>query len=227
MKIILFDIDGTLLLDGGAGGRAFDRAFEVLFGVHDASQGVVKAGRSDVAIVQDSAQRTLDRLLSDSELDHLSSRASTFLREDLEQRGSLRLLPGAMELCAALVSERSLRIGLQTGNLRASAEVKLRYGNLWDHFSFGGFGCDNVDRVQIVRAAIERARTTVTGSFRADDVVVIGDTAFDILAGQKNGATTIAVSTGVATQAELAMQNPTHCLAALPSAEELFHLLEK
>ncbi|MFN8391639.1 MAG: HAD family hydrolase [Bdellovibrionota bacterium] len=220
MKVILFDIDGTLLLDGGAGGRACDRAFGERFGVMDASKDVPKAGRSDQAIMQEAAGLALGRELLPEEMEGLSALAHQYLAEELVLSQSFRLLPGAKDLCEALGADDSLLVGLQTGNLERFAGCKLKHGGIHHLFRFGGFGCDHRERKEIVRAAIGRAAEKIGSRPSGSEIFVIGDTPHDIEAGKANGARTIAVSTGIYSMEQLLSSEPDVILEKLPQPAE-------
>ena len=157
--LILFDIDGTLIRDGGAAASAFDQAFRDLFGVAAASALVDKHGRTDLAICRDTARYALGRDLRPEEIDALQDRYLDRLPGTLTASEAFEVLPGAAALCAALARDDRVLMGLQTGNLEPAAWAKLRRGKLADYFTFGGFGSDSPDRSVLVRMAIDRGRT--------------------------------------------------------------------
>jgi phosphoglycolate phosphatase len=201
---LLFDIDGTLLLTGGAGQVAFERAFEECFGVAESWGGVVPDGKTDPIIFGEIARRMIGRDLSASEYEDLCERYLRYFPEALERSDRFRLMPGVTELLADLRRDEGLLLGVATGNLEAAAWHKLKRGKLDPFFSFGGFGSDAVKREELVLRAIERARRLAPSSqLKAEHFVVIGDTPLDVAAAKANGVRVIGVATGSWSAAEL------------------------
>ena len=99
-------------------------------------------------------------------------------------------------------------LGLLTGNIRLGAEIKLRHYGLWDHFKTGGFADDHEDRDHIAAAALERGRRVLGKDLRPEEIVVVGDTPFDIRCGKFIGARVLAVATGGAKLDELKKHSP-------------------
>ncbi len=192
MNLLLFDIDGTLLLTGGAGLAAFRDALADANLPTEGIETIRFDGMTDPAIVRELlAPRGHDR----PELVQavLRSYLAHFQRR-LPHARSFRVLPGVPEGLAALSRRTDCRLGLATGNLEAAAWLKLRHAGLDGFFDFGGFGSDAEDRAELVRRAIERGRE------RARDAraraVVIGDTPRDIAAARRAGALAVGVASG-------------------------------
>src|SRR5215510_11500723 len=159
MYIILFDIDGTLVLTGGAGMRAMNRACEDLVRGPDAMAGVTFAGRTDWSILDDILRKhghTLDELL----LDELRRRYVTHLAEEIRfpGRGVKDVMPGIRGLLDALGARADAHVGLLTGNFVEGARIKLEYFDLWKYFPWGAFGGDSASRNDLVPVALARAR---------------------------------------------------------------------
>ena len=196
-RLVLFDIDGTLVLTGGAGLRAMNRACRDLVGHDSALEGVVLAGRTDWIILDDTLQRhgrTLDAEL----LAELREQYLLHLCEEIELPGTgvKRALPGVNELLAALSSRDDVGLGLLTGNFAAGAKIKLEHFDLWKYFAFGAFGDDSSDRNALVPIAIRRAREKGIGDVDVQDVFVVGDTPFDVGCALAVGAVPVGVATG-------------------------------
>jgi phosphoglycolate phosphatase-like HAD superfamily hydrolase len=222
-KLILFDIDGTLIRDGGAAVSAFDQAFGELFGVSDASSTVDKHGRTDLEICRDAARHALDRDLLPEEIEALQARYLDYLPGTLDDCKGYRVLPGVADLCAELARDDRVLLGLQTGNLEPAAWAKLRRGGLTDYFTFGGFGSDSADRSVLVRMAIDRGRSLAP--IDASAVFVVGDAPGDILAGRRNRARTVAVGTGLTGLDALRPLKPDYVLPDLSDITRFKHLL--
>jgi len=200
-KIVLFDVDNTLLYSGGAGSLAMRRAFESLHGIADGFRRVEFSGRTDWAILRDAMRvhGLLDSALDGADgfrpaMARFTAAYLPLLEAALQEVDGGRAMPGVAELLAPL-SGRDARSGLATGNFRQAALLKLRHFGLDAHLPHeGGFGDDAEDRGELVAIAIER----VAGDERVDprSVWVIGDTPLDIAAAQANGARSLAVATG-------------------------------
>src|SRR6188508_817632 len=170
--LILFDIDGTLVLTGGAGGRAMSLAFEEIFAVRDAFKGMSMAGRTDAWILADGA--SAHGIPRDSpDLARFHDAYIRHLLVELEK-------PGVRELLDALTGRDEAYVALLTGNYEAGARIKLEYFDLWRYFPCGAFGDDAPNRNGLVPKAIARVATCGGPSFSAAASVVIGDTPLDV-----------------------------------------------
>lgn len=197
MTILMFDIDGTLARSQGAGTLAMTRTFRELWGIDEALAGMNFAGRSDGWIVP-TALANHGRDCTDDDLARFVERYVPHLADALVERDS-QLCPGVLPLIEALRGE-PVTLGLGTGNFRRAAEAKLSPLGIWDDFVDGGFGDDHPDRTELLAAGLERLRRH---SNDGADVVVIGDTGHDVLAGHAIGARVVAVRTGYAEPGEL------------------------
>jgi phosphoglycolate phosphatase len=198
VNLVLFDIDGTLLLSDGAGRRAIMRALKEVYGV-TGPQDYHFDGKTDPQIV-----RELMRLagLRDDRIDagmsELFARYVECLHEELRAPGkSAYTLPGVPALLDALEDESDVTLGLLTGNLRLGAEAKLAAVGLEsDRFRVGAYGSDHEKRPELPAVALARARAELGLEFRGAHVVVIGDTPADLTCGRGVGARAIGVATG-------------------------------
>jgi phosphoglycolate phosphatase-like HAD superfamily hydrolase len=197
MALILFDIDGTLVLTGGAGLRAMNRACEDLVGHGSGLEGIQLAGRTGWIILQDVAAR-VGRQLDRPMLHDLRERYLVHLREEIDQpgRGVKAVMPGIRPLLEALHAREDVALGLLTGNFVEGARIKLEHFDLWRFFRTGAFGDDAADRNHLVPVALTRARDCGLGEFTATDVLVVGDTPHDVACALAVGATPVGVATG-------------------------------
>lgn len=197
MKLLLFDVDQTLISTGGAGLRALNRACLSLFGIENAIEGVSPQGKTDPAIIR---EILLARIGNDFDLEaRLNSILESylsFLKEELQLSHTYRVLPGILETLQEMSGRSDVMLGLATGNIELGARMKLQPGDLNRYFTFGGFGSDSEDRTMLVRHAAEMAERKCGRRILPDDVVVIGDTPRDIEAGREAGFRTIGVATG-------------------------------
>jgi phosphoglycolate phosphatase-like HAD superfamily hydrolase len=202
--LALFDIDGTLVLTGGAGMRAMNRACEDLVGHGNALDGIQLAGRTDWIILQDAAAR-VGREMHRDLLHELRGRYVEHLREEILSpgRGVKAVMPGIREALDALSARPDVALGLLTGNFLEGARIKLEYFDLWKYFRCGAYGDDASDRNVLVPIAIERARAAGIADVTSTHVVVVGDTPHDIACAQAAGARSVGVATGSYTTDQL------------------------
>jgi phosphoglycolate phosphatase-like HAD superfamily hydrolase len=193
MQVVLFDIDGTLLLTGGAGTSSLARVFEEMFGAGISLEGIAVHGQTDPAIIQAIARRWIERELSDEEIARLVERYLGHLEDRLAASTAFRVLPGAREILEQLSARSDLLLGLATGNFEPAAYAKLRRAEMDEYFSFGGFGSDSIDRAELTRLAVERGRKIA--GFEAP-ALVVGDTIHDVRSAKAAGARVLAVATG-------------------------------
>ena len=202
--LLLFDIDGTLILTGRAGVRGMTRAFEALWGVTDAFAGISMGGRTDSWLVSEALVRAG---LADTPDHHARFRDAyvALLAEEIHQpgTGTKGIMPGVRQLLDVARTQPHLHLALLTGNYRDAAAIKLRYFDLWDYFVFGAFSDDAADRNHLVPIARERAMRRGLPEAACARVVVIGDTLHDIACARAGGARSIGVATGGHSRAEL------------------------
>lgn len=198
--ILLFDIDGTLISCGGAGRRAFARAFEALHGHPDALDGVRLAGRTDPLIAEDTFRAVGRRGPSADEVERLFARYVSLLEAELAASAGFRVLPGASALVERASRAPHLVLGLATGNVEAGAFAKLRRAGLDGYFRFGGYGSDARLRADLVRCGVARgqalAEQALGRSVPASEVWVIGDTELDVQAAHAAGVRAVGVRVG-------------------------------
>ena len=198
MKLLLFDIDQTLINTGGAGLRALDRACLQLFGIPNAMQGISPHGKTDPAIAREILRVRLSRDVAETngEISSILEAYLSFLKDEVQVSPKYRVLPGIISLLDRIVSKKNVMLGLATGNIEAGARIKLDRGRLNPYFAFGGFGSDSEDRAELVRKAASKATARLSGQISPSDVFVIGDTPLDIDAGSRAGFKTVGVGTG-------------------------------
>jgi phosphoglycolate phosphatase len=224
--LILFDIDGTLLLSGRAGLRAMTRTFHATFGIADAFAGESFGGRTDSYLVSKALQV---HGLPDTQEAHERFRRNyiPMLAEEIEHPGTGHkgLMPGARELLEALGDHDHLHLALLTGNYREAAEVKLQHFELWDFFEWGAFSDDAADRNALVPIARSRAETYDIPGEAIERVIVIGDTPHDIECARVAGAKSIAVATGGFTVEQLRDAGADEVLQDLSDTKAVLALL--
>jgi phosphoglycolate phosphatase-like HAD superfamily hydrolase len=194
MKLVLFDIDGTILDSGGAGSLSLNLAFEEIFSLRDAFRDIPMAGKTDIQILKEG----LRNHGLDSENGNLAALCESYIRHlrvRIENPGR-HLKPGIRESVAALEAMDSVYLGLLTGNIEAGARIKLRPFDLNRSFPFGAFGDDDEDRNRLLPLARERFRVLHRKEIGYSDCIIIGDTPRDIECAKTHGAYSLAVATG-------------------------------
>jgi phosphoglycolate phosphatase-like HAD superfamily hydrolase len=210
VKLVLFDIDGTILWSDGAGRRAMTRALTNAFGTSgDASYRY--DGKTDMQIVRDLMRGAgYDDTLIDARMNALLDEYVSALHEELRS-GATRVerLGGVVELIEALEARPDRRFGLLTGNIEVGAGAKLRAVGLDPgRFLVNAFGSDHEVRGELPAIAQRRAREALGLHVEGDAIVIIGDTPADIECGRAIGARAIAVATGRYSVSDLAAHNP-------------------
>lgn len=200
-RLVLFDIDGTLLSGGPAKG-AFEKALRQVFGTAGPIEGHPFAGKTDPQIA-----RELLRLagFGDGEIEAGLPAVWEVYLSELETRLStwpMTVLPGVPEVLDRLAQE-GMALGLLTGNIFSGARLKLTSAKLWHYFPVGAFGSDHEAREKLTPVALERARRYWGVAFSPRDAVVVGDTPRDVACGRWGGTRTVGVATGHHTPREL------------------------
>jgi phosphoglycolate phosphatase len=223
IRVVLFDIDGTLIHTDGAGVKAFARAFSEEFGLHDGSENLKFAGRTDVSLVREFF--SLHNVKPTPE--HFIRYFEVYLKwlEKMVADCNGGVFPGVENFFAQMqLIEEKPAVGLLTGNIKRGAQIKLSKFGLWDRFAFGGFADDHEERDSIAAFARDRGVKHFGKPVRNDEVLVIGDTPLDIRCARAIGARVLAVGTGSFTPAQLNEYKPDWAvedLAAIGAAEVL------
>ena len=222
-RLLLFDIDGTLIHSGGAGVHALKSAFKERFGIDDDLDDIEIAGMTDSGIVLSILNKHKIPATNENVSAFLDSYVH-FLSLELPRRKG-KLLPGVLELLERLKS-RHVVLALLTGNVSRGARLKLEHYGVWHFFEFGAFADDHRDRNELGRFARARAKEKHGREFAASDIDIIGDTPRDIACGKALGARTIAVATGTWDRDELAKHEPDFVIDDLSNVETIMGTLE-
>ncbi len=225
MKLLLFDIDGTLLLTNGAGTRAVNRAFENIYGISEAMTKIDAAGKTDPIILKEIFKNELNRDYSHEEALELYKLYIPFLKEETGA-SETTVMPGIPKLLKNLSRREDMVLGVATGNIEQGAWIKLKSAGLDHHFKFGGFGSDSHIREHLIIKAQERALDHVDNGTDIQKTFVIGDTPYDINHGRAAGAVTVGVATGSYSRAELEEHSPDHLFDDLNNLEIVLEIFE-
>jgi phosphoglycolate phosphatase len=207
VRLVLFDIDGTLIRTSGAGVKAFAKVFKTEFGAVDGFEKLKFSGRTDVSLVREFFR--VHNVAETRENFERFFERYVFWLDQILAHCECEICPGVEEFVHGLRAlPRPPLIGLLTGNIRLGAEIKLRHLHIWDWFETGAFADDHEDRGQIAAAARRRGASLLNEPLRDDQVLVIGDTPLDIHCARFIRAKILAVATGGATLSELQEHKP-------------------
>jgi phosphoglycolate phosphatase len=221
--LLLWDIDGTLILSGGAGMRALQSALRTHFQIDGSLADIEFAGRTDQWIIRAVFQK-FGVSPTPENIQRLVDAYVAALPAELANPDA-RVLPGVHEILRSAAAHGQVAQGLLTGNLRQGAQLKLAHHGLWQHFAYGAFADDSEHRDELGPHAIRRASDHHGVEFAAANVWVIGDTPHDIACGKIIGARTLAVATGGYPIEALRRHQPTVVLEDLADTERVLQLL--
>jgi phosphoglycolate phosphatase len=230
MRLVLFDIDGTLILTHGAGMRAFYRGMAEVFSLAVESEIVNPDGKTDPLIAREClAHFNREHCWSDESRNKLFASYLACLEEEMEMArasATIRILPGVTAILDLLAAMPEFALGLVTGNLEGGARIKLSKAGLADYFHFGGYGSDSEDRTTLIRMAIQRGRER-TAPALVEAAFVIGDTPLDVMHGRAAGAYTIAVASARYGMADLKACDPDLLVPALTEVDSILSFLRQ
>ncbi len=225
MRLILFDVDGTLLMAGGAGNRALGRALQHTYGLENGLNGIRLDGKTDPQIVREALGRYgKEASLTRQSLNSLFASYIPFLKDEVATSPDFRILPGVPELMATLSTQSSVALGLATGNIEEGARIKLDRADLTSFFTFGGYGSDAENRTELIRTAIERGLQEISPA-SAVDILLIGDTPRDVVHARTAGVRTLAVATGRYSVESLLAYKPDFVMPNLNCTEQIMEIL--
>jgi phosphoglycolate phosphatase len=218
IRAVLFDIDGTLLVTGGAGGAAWQRAFEELHRVEANVAEHTDAGMTDPEIAAIVFREVIGREGTAEERAKAIGCYLKHLPDTVRESSGYRVMPGVEKLLDRLIDSGHL-LGLVTGNIEAAAHIKLSRAHLNRFFSFGGYGSDSADRTEVTRAALARGALVSGGILSDGACIAVGDTPRDVKAGHGAGIKVVGVGTGSYSVEEL---DESGADWALPTVERDF-----
>jgi phosphoglycolate phosphatase len=221
VRLILFDIDGTLIRTRGVGVAAFEKTFASEFGVANQSHQIKFSGRTDPSIVREFFQK--------HQIEPTPANFQRFFESYVFWLDYL-LCKSNGEICAGVWNfihsvsalPQPPALGLLTGNIRLGAEIKLRHFQLWECFRVGAFGDDHEDRCRLAELALQRGSQLLGHNVPGEEIVVVGDTPLDIDCAKAIQARVLAVATGGYSLDELKVHRPTWGvgnLADIPAEE--------
>jgi phosphoglycolate phosphatase len=224
-KLLLWDIDGTLMSSDNAGRRAMIRVLREAHGIDSLLNEIDLRGASD--------QRIIRELFAHHRLPGEAATMTAFfelyfklLAEELP-KGRAMLYPGIDSLLEAISQRENIAQGLLTGNMQRGAKLKLEFVGIWTYFAFGAYGDDSADRNELGPFALRRAQDKLGIAFAPQDVFIIGDTPHDIACARAIGARAIAVGTGTHSMEELRAAKPDAAFTNLADMTAFLAVVEK
>jgi phosphoglycolate phosphatase-like HAD superfamily hydrolase len=220
-KLILYDIDGTLVNTGGAGTRSMNYAFHKLFGIEDAFRDIPMAGKTDFQIMREGLKAHGFPYI-DGNVDKMMHGYLEFLQKEISNPHK-HLMPGILESLEVL-KKMGMSLGLLTGNLEQGASIKLGAFGINRYFLDGAYGSDDEDRDKLLPVAIKKFAEK-GHEFAAKDCIVIGDTPRDVQCAKVHGAQCIAVATGPYSKEDLLNTEADIVLDSMENSEQYLGLI--
>ncbi len=202
IEAVLFDIDGTLLVTGGAGAVAWQRAFRELHGIDADIEEHTHAGMTDPEIVEIVFREVIGRDGTEAERAQAVAGYLSHLADAVNESNGYRVMPGIEEILPRL-AEQGVLLGIVTGNIESAAHIKLARGNLNRYFAFGGYGSDARDRTELTKKALERGAEVAGKALDPATAIAVGDTPRDVTACHGAGIKVVGVATGAYTVEQL------------------------
>jgi phosphoglycolate phosphatase-like HAD superfamily hydrolase len=216
IRLVLFDIDGTLIRTGGAGVKAFERTFASEFSLDHGVERISFAGRTDPAIVREFF--ALHQVPPSAQNFQRFFESYVFWLDYFADQLRGEILPGVKQFMSGLQTLPNAPLtGLLTGNIQLGAEIKLRYYRLWENFVFGAFGNDHEDRNQLACIAKQRGSRILGKTLDGHEILVIGDTPLDVACSRAINARMLAVASGLHSLKQLRDEQPTWVVENLAS----------
>lgn len=223
-KLLLFDIDGTLIRSAGAGRAALERSFQIIYGIKDGFHDIHMMGRTDPGILKEAFMNHGLEWRED-QVARFKEAYFQFLKEEIEvPREGKRTCPGIPTLLSLLRDRSDLILGLLTGNWRTSSLIKLRYFGLDGFFNIGAFGDDSSFREELVPIVLERIEKKLRVRLAKEGVYVIGDTPLDIQCAKPHGVRTVGVATGFHTIEQIAHEKPDFLFENFEDTEKVIEV---
>lgn len=219
MRLILFDIDGTLIDSGGAGVRSLDLAFKKIFSVEEGFHGISMAGKTDSQIIKEGLAK--HSLSMDGNMNAFIEAYLFHLKQEI-RNNKKHLKPGIREILELLNPVKEIGLGLLTGNLEQGARIKLDAFDLNKYFPSGAFGSDDEDRNKLLPVAVRRFEKLFDVKIAIEESIVIGDTPRDVECAHIYGAICIGVATGPYTFEELVEARADYVVKDLSDPTDIF-----
>lgn len=225
-KLLLFDIDGTLIRSNGAGRQTLAYALEKLFGTAGPLESYNMSGKTDPRIITDllTAVGIPEREIKSS-LPAIYELMAEHGQNIFADKGMVACV-GVPELLVQLNGRDDVLLGLLTGNSQLTAPLKLSAAGIEpQQFKVGAYGSDSMDRNELPAIGMARANQLTGGQFNGNNTIIIGDTPADILCARAGKATAVAVASGWHAPSTLADYRPDHLFENFADTENVLQVL--
>ena len=224
-KVILFDIDGTLLKCNGAGKESLIQATKEIFNISGSMVEINFQGKTDLWILSQSLlNHGVTKKEIENNLQNLKNKYFSYLKINLKKSNPV-LLEGVNDLLEILHNHEQIHLGLLTGNFKESAYIKTGHFNIDHYFQTGAFGDDNENRNNLPAVAKKRFENSINETLSFNDLYIIGDTIFDIECAKNANAKSVAVCTGWTAKDELQAENPDLLIENFSNIEKLYKFI--
>ena len=225
-RLILFDIDETLISSDGAGRRAIGKALAEMFDVDLSNIKVSMSGKTDPQILTEilSAGAIAESEIN-ARMKEILDIYISLLQEQIDKSKSYIIHKGVPEILDVLVKTENAFLGLLTGNIETGARMKLNRFDLNKFFPIGAFGSDSANRMDLPKIATDRGNNHYQIEFAPEEVTIIGDSIYDVMCAKGFGAKSLAVNTGVTRREMLVEQNPDFLFDDLSDTEKVLEAI--
>jgi phosphoglycolate phosphatase-like HAD superfamily hydrolase len=223
-KLLLFDIDGTMLSTHGIPRVAMGNVLNRMYENFNYDAGFNFSGRTDWEIIKNLLEFD-GREISPKLVKNIMKAFTVELEKQLQNGKPPLIYVGVRELLKALADIPDVYLGLVTGNILSGAEIKLSLAGLWHYFNIGGFGDDACNRSDLPPLAMTRAQNFYRTCFLEADTWIIGDSEFDISCAKDNNLRSLAVSTGWTDHDILEKKNPDYLVRDFSDVELVLKIL--
>ncbi|MBC7997795.1 MAG: HAD hydrolase-like protein [Leptolyngbya sp.] len=219
-KLVLFDIDETMISSDGAGRRAIGDTLKDMYGISPDALNLSMSGKTDPQILTEilTASGFSDQDIR-KDLSALIEAYLIHLDREIKETEHYIVHDGVREILAALAAVEGAYLGLLTGNVERGARMKLARFDLNSHFPLGAYGSDSASRLDLPHVAKTRADKHFNAVFAPEEIVVVGDSIYDVLCAKHYGSVSLAVNTGKTPMADLVAQEPDHLFATLADTD--------
>ncbi len=225
-RLVLFDIDETMISSDGAGRRAIARALADMYGIDPSKVTLRMSGKTDPQILSEILKAAgMDEAEIKQNFDEMFELYISILQDEVNKTNRYIVHPGVVELLDKLAEHDLAYLGLLTGNIELGARIKLNRFDLNRYFPLGAYGSDSADRMDLPAIATHRAKEHYKKDFVPSQVVIIGDSIYDVMCAKGFGAKSIAVNTGVTSRSDLEREKPDFLFPNLADTHALLQAI--
>ncbi|CAN5178198.1 HAD family hydrolase [soil metagenome] len=230
-RLVLFDIDETMISSNGAGRKAMARALKESHDIPEEATRISMSGKTDPQIMREIfASQGLDfgeEASAAVKINQLIDLYLTYLDQELSASQTMIMHEGVVQILDRLRSDSNCYLGLLTGNVEIGARKKLHFFDLNHYFEIGAYGSDSANRLDLPQFAVKRAQDHFSNQFAPEEVIIVGDSVNDIACAHGYGAQVIAVNTGKTPWKDLEERNPQHLFKNLADTEAVYKAIFK